>query len=61
MRSAPMECTCGTAPTGSHGGTTDIYDDYTDWAVDTQFDHTLFRKDVLSFRGTYIRENSSLA
>jgi hypothetical protein len=43
------------------GGTTDVYDDYTDWAVDTQFDQTLFRKDVLSLRGTYIRENSNLA
>ena len=35
-------------------------DEYTDWAVDTQIDRTLFRKDVLSFRGTYIRENSDL-
>jgi hypothetical protein len=43
------------------GGATDVYDDYTDWAVDTQFDQTLFRKDVLSLRGTYIRENSNLA
>ena len=43
------------------GGTTDVYDDYTDWAVDTQYDRTLFRKDVLSLRGTYIRENSDLA
>lgn len=43
------------------GGPSDIYDDYTDWAFDTQIDRTLFRKDVLSFRGTYIRENSNLA
>ncbi len=43
------------------GGSTDIYDDYTDFAFDTQIDRTLFRKDVLSFRGTYIRENSNLA
>ena len=35
-------------------------DSYTDWGVDTQIDQTLFRKDVLSFRATYIRENSSL-
>jgi hypothetical protein len=35
-------------------------DDYTDFAFDTQIDRTLFRTDVLSFRGTYIRENSSL-
>jgi hypothetical protein len=39
------------------------YDSYTDWAVDFQYDRTIpqFRNDVLSFRGTYIRENSSLA
>ncbi len=43
------------------GGATDIYDDYTDWAFDTQYDRTLFRKDILSLRGTYIRENSNLA
>jgi hypothetical protein len=35
-------------------------DDYTDFAFDTQIDRTLFRTDVLSFRGTYIRENSNL-
>ena len=39
---------------------TGLEDDYTDWAVDTQIDRTLFRTDVLSFRGTYIRENSNL-
>ena len=35
-------------------------DEYTDFAVDTQIDRTLFRTDVLSFRGTYIHENSDL-
>jgi hypothetical protein len=37
-------------------------DSYTDWALDFQFDRTIprFKNDVLSFRGTYIRENSSL-
>ena len=37
-------------------------DEYTDWAGDFQFDRTIpqFKNDVLSFRGTYIRENSSL-
>lgn len=35
-------------------------DSYTDWGVDAQIDQTLFRKDVLSFRATYIRENSDL-
>ena len=39
-------------------GITGLEDSYTDWAVDTQIDRTLFRKDVLSFRGTYIHENS---
>jgi len=43
------------------GGTTDIYDDYTDFAFDTQYDRTLFRKDIFSLRGTFIRENSNLA
>jgi hypothetical protein len=33
---------------------------FTDWAVDTQIDRTVFRKDVLSFRATYIHENSDL-
>jgi hypothetical protein len=37
-------------------------DSHTDWAFDFQFDRTIpqFKNDVLSFRGTYIRENSSL-
>jgi hypothetical protein len=35
-------------------------DEYTDFAVDTQIDRTLFRTDVLSFRGTYIHESSNL-
>ena len=38
-----------------------LEDGYTDWAVDFQVDRTLFRKDVFSLRGTYIRENSDLA
>jgi len=35
---------------------------YTDWALDFQYDRTIpqFNGDVLSFRGTYIRENSTL-
>ena len=36
-------------------------DTYTDFAFDSQYDRTLFRKDVLSLRGTYIRQNSDLA
>ena len=37
-------------------------DSHTDWAVDFQFDRQLpqFKNDVLSVRGTYIRENSTL-
>ena len=37
-------------------------DGYTDWAADFQFDHTIpqWKNDVVSIRGTYIRENSSL-
>src|SRR2546426_289998 len=37
-------------------------DGYTDWAFDFQYDRTIprWKNDVLSFRGTYIRENSSL-
>ncbi len=46
---------------GINEGVSDAYDAYTDWAFDTQYDRTLFRKDVLSLRGTYIRENSNLA
>lgn len=41
---------------------TGLEDGYTDVAADFQFDHTIpqFNNDVLSIRGTYIRENSSL-
>jgi hypothetical protein len=44
------------------GAITGLEDGYTDWAVDFQDDLTIpeFRGDVLSLRGTYIRENSSL-
>ena len=45
------------------GGVVGLMDSYTDWAADFQYDRTIpqFHNDVLSFRGTYIRENSSLA
>ncbi|MBZ5643170.1 MAG: hypothetical protein LAO19_10450 [Acidobacteriia bacterium] len=41
---------------------TGLEDSFTDWAFDFQYDRTIpqFGGDVLSFRGTYIRENSSL-
>lgn len=39
---------------------TGLKDHYTDVAVDTQIDRTMFRKDILSVRGTYIHENSGL-
>jgi len=46
----------------SPGAITRPEDGYTDWAADFQFDRVLpqLKNDVLSFRGTYIRENSSL-
>lgn len=42
------------------GAITGLEDTYTDYGVDGQYDRVL-GKDVLSIRGTYIRENSSLA
>ena len=44
------------------GAITGLEDSYTDWAVDFQYDRTIprFGGDVLSLRGTYIRENSAL-
>ncbi len=53
MRSTPNQIT------GADGSTIPT-DSYTDWGVDTQIDRTLFRRDVLSFRATYIRENNDL-
>jgi hypothetical protein len=46
----------------SPGAVTGPTDSHTDWAVDFQYDRTIpqFKNDVLSVRGTYIRENSSL-
>jgi hypothetical protein len=38
---------------------TGLEDGYTDWAADFQYDR-IIGKDVFSWRGTYIRENSSL-
>ena len=48
------------AITNADGSSIPWQDSYTDWGVDTQIDQTLFRKDVLSFRATYLRENSDL-
>ena len=53
MRSTPNEITAA-------NGASIPTDSYTDWGVDAQIDQTLFRKDVLSFRTTYIRENNDL-
>ena len=41
---------------------TGLMDSYTDWAADFEYDRTIpqFKNDVVSVRGTYIRENSSL-
>ena len=44
----------------SPGAITGPEDDYTDYAVDAQIDRTVVRTDVLSWRATYIRENSNL-
>jgi len=43
------------------GAVVGLQDAYTDVAVDVQIDRTVVRKDVFSLRGTYIRENSTLA
>jgi hypothetical protein len=45
----------------SPNAVTGIEDNFTDYAFDAQIDRTLYRTDVLSLRGTYIRENSNLA
>jgi hypothetical protein len=41
---------------------TGLMDSYTDWAADFEYDRTIpqFKNDVVSLRGTYIRENSTL-
>jgi hypothetical protein len=43
-------------------GVVGLTDTYTDWAADFQYDRTIpqLKNDVISFRGSYIRENSSL-
>jgi hypothetical protein len=38
-----------------------LENEFTDAAIDTQIDRTVFRKDVVSVRGTYIHESSDLA
>jgi hypothetical protein len=43
------------------GGIVGLEDGYTDYGVDFQLDETVFRKDVISLRGTYIGESSSLS
>ena len=57
-----MVGTYGMVLKNTPGAISGLEDDYTDWAVDFQDDLTVpqFRGDVISFRGTYIRENSSL-
>ena len=47
------------AITGPNGGSLP-QDSFTDWAVDTQIDRTVFRRDVITFRGSFIRENNDL-
>ena len=57
MRSTPGGVV---GPSNGTGGT--LTDNYTDVAADFQYDRTIpkFHNDVLSLRGTYIHENSSL-
>jgi hypothetical protein len=54
--------TYGMHAKSSPNAITGLADSYTDWAFDFQYDRTIpqFKNDVLSFRGTYIRENSAL-
>jgi hypothetical protein len=44
------------------GAISGLEDSYTDWAADFQYDRAIpqWKNDVVSIRGTYIRENSSL-
>ena len=42
------------------GGVIGLQDRLTDRAVDFQYDRTVFVRDVISLRGAYVRENSSL-
>jgi hypothetical protein len=53
--------TYGMHMSSTPGAITGPEDNYTDWAVDTQIDHTLRHTDVFSLRATYIREKSDLA
>jgi hypothetical protein len=60
-----MVGTYGMHMKSSPGGITGFagqFDGYTDWAADFQYDRIIpqFGGDVLSIRGTYIRENSSI-
>jgi hypothetical protein len=41
------------------GGVAGYEDDITDWGLDWQIDQTLWRRHVLSFRGTYLHENAN--
>ena len=53
--------TYGMHVSSTPGAVVGLKDTYTDWAADFQVDRTLFRRDVLSVRGTYIGETSALA
>ena len=52
--------TYGMNMSSTPNGVSGLRDVFTDWAVDLQYDQTLFVRDVLSFRGAYVRETSSL-
>jgi hypothetical protein len=57
-----MVGTYGMHVKSSPNSITGLEDSYTDWAFDFQYDRTIpqFGGDVLSFHGTYIRENSAI-
>jgi hypothetical protein len=68
--SRPIGARPGKPPASTYGlhvkstpnGITGLMDGYTDWAADFQYDRIIpqLKSDVLSVRGTYIRENSTL-
>jgi len=53
--------TYGMHMASSPGAIVGLEDKYTDVAVDFQVDRTVFKRDVLTLRGTYIHESSTLA
>jgi len=62
MKNSELEVgTYGIHMKSTPGAVTGLMDGYTDWAADFQYDRIVpkWKNDVISFRGSYIRENSS--